>query len=456
MRYAPRLPAVLALLAHSRLTHSCSYDQASGTPCAVAPVAATAGDADEAPGGVVNLGGADLPTVYAVLSDWGGTNVTPYTTPGQLAAAGGMASVCSALSCKAVLSAGGNFLPHGLPGPAQAPASQLRVEATWRGVYSAASLAVPWYATGGAPDWEGNITAERALSVPSTASGALSWHFPQLWSSVELVVPPGYSTLQVLFVDTVTLLGELQPTPARRLRDFNTVADPPGLSALQWAWLTSMLNASTADWLLVVGNDPLYSAGAAGPAPGLARLLVPLLSAANVSLYIGGRDPVAQHFGPTAAAPLLDVIVVGNGASGNATQGTTLPNLAANPATLKFAYGNSAGFATLAFQLPQAASTQAQLEVTFYNSLGTALYSFTKNATRAGQQRPPAAKGAHGSRSGLLLLVLLVMLVAAGIVYVYAMPPPSNAPEPVKRKGVIREAVPLLQSQGPRFNTFSL
>jgi hypothetical protein len=36
-----------------------------------------------------------------------------------------------------------------------------------------------------------------------------------LWASLSLVVPPGYGTLQVIMLDTVTLLGELQP-PATR------------------------------------------------------------------------------------------------------------------------------------------------------------------------------------------------------------------------------------------------
>ena len=68
------------------------------------------------PGGVVNLGGTGLPAVFAVLSDWGGTNSTPYTTAGQVAASKAMNSVCSVNGCKAVLSAGNNFLPNGLQG----------------------------------------------------------------------------------------------------------------------------------------------------------------------------------------------------------------------------------------------------------------------------------------------------------------------------------------------------
>ena len=43
------------------------------------------------------------------------------------------------------------------------------------------ALEVPWYLTGGYMDWLGNITAERDLSVASTAAGSLTWHYPRAW-----------------------------------------------------------------------------------------------------------------------------------------------------------------------------------------------------------------------------------------------------------------------------------
>jgi hypothetical protein len=108
-----------ALLLLPMLARCCTYDENLGTSVqcnAPAPVAATAGNEDEAVGGVKNLGGAGLPAVYAVLSDWGGSGVAPFTTPGQVAASKALNAVCASQSCKAVLSAGGNFLPVGLPG----------------------------------------------------------------------------------------------------------------------------------------------------------------------------------------------------------------------------------------------------------------------------------------------------------------------------------------------------
>lgn len=54
--------------------------------------------------------------VFAALSDWGGQGQQPFTTPGQLASAASLGRVADSLRPKFVLSAGGNFLPQGLPG----------------------------------------------------------------------------------------------------------------------------------------------------------------------------------------------------------------------------------------------------------------------------------------------------------------------------------------------------
>ena len=175
-RAALRVAFALAAL---RCAFACTYDQAVGTglACAAAPLAATSGNEEDAPGGVVNLGGTGEPSVFAVLSDWGGQQVPPYTTEGQVVASKAMNAVCNAQACKAVLSAGNNFLPAGLPG--DAANASLRVNATWRAVYGLGpALAVPWYLTAGFRDWQGNVTAERALSQASTASGEMTWHYP--------------------------------------------------------------------------------------------------------------------------------------------------------------------------------------------------------------------------------------------------------------------------------------
>ena len=86
----------------------------------------------------------------------------------------------------------------------------------------------------------------------------------------------------------------------RHLLDFNIKTAPP-VSEEQWEWVAKTLNVSTADWLIVVGNSPVWSAGSYGPTWPLVQKLAPLMEANGVSLYINGRDQIMQHI--TCARP---------------------------------------------------------------------------------------------------------------------------------------------------------
>ncbi len=343
-------------------------------------------------------------------------------------------------------------------GTASSPVTQARFAATFSDVYGGALKSIPWYAVGSYQDWQGNITAERAMTDGPTGR----WQFPSLWHTFNVNVGPSYNMLQIVMVDTVTLTGEMlaNPVPAppgatppappgatppappappraaggssterdasteesaaavapssapagrrrrrrhrsaqhrRRLQDFNLRNNPP-VSTQQWSWLEHVVNTSTADWLVIVGNDPMYSAGAHGPTWGLVDALMPLLNARGAALYIGGRDPLAQHFAPPAAYPAVDSIVVGNGAAFNATMGAALPSGALCPAgSLQYSYSGGTGFATI--QITAAGRQPSTMTVTFYDASGTVLYSFSKLNLRVppGTRPPPAAKVANGN-----------------------------------------------------------
>ena len=93
--------------------------------------------------------------------------------------------------------------------------------------------------------------------------------------------------------------------------------------------------------------------GANGPNQELVSGLMPLLQQHGVALYIGGRDPLAQHFSPTTEFPAVDVVTIGNGAIANATMGAELPSAGICPVgSLQYSYGNTTGFMTVEF-VPQ-------------------------------------------------------------------------------------------------------
>jgi hypothetical protein len=63
---------------------------------------------------------AETLTFFAT-ADWGGQEVAPYTTPLQVEMAGAMGRVSASLHPKFIISAGGNFLPAGMPGARRTP-----------------------------------------------------------------------------------------------------------------------------------------------------------------------------------------------------------------------------------------------------------------------------------------------------------------------------------------------
>ena len=66
------------------------------------------------------------PTAFAAISDWGGTNVAPYTTPAQVAVAAALDTVVAKNNVEFVLSAGNNVIPNGLPGAWPRPRQRQR------------------------------------------------------------------------------------------------------------------------------------------------------------------------------------------------------------------------------------------------------------------------------------------------------------------------------------------
>jgi len=301
-------------------------------------------------------------------------------------------------------------------------------------------------------------------------------------------VPPTYNTLQIVMVDTVTLTGDMlnDPFPAppggwappppplapfaasdlsdtrdvdtgtgaapeaarrrlagagrgrsggRRLSDFNTKHNPP-VSSAQWEWLNHVLNTSTAEWLIVVGSDPVWSAGEHGPTWALVERLTPLLQAHGVALYLSGREPMLQHFSGGAEAPAVDFVGSGAGAAANATAARLLPSLPLCPAgSLQYAYGNGTGFVTVGLT-PGGGLTGSKaglMTVSFFDASGGLLYKFSKENQRTPpnfQHEDTAATAAPGSGVTSIAGTLFLVIGLGCLYFVYlTLAPPPPAPK---------------------------
>lgn len=210
--------------------------------------------------------------------------------------------------------------------------------------------------------------------------------------------------------------------PRRQLHDFDVNGNAPPISEAQWQWLEHTLGNSTADWLIVVGNDPVWSVGEHGPTWTLVERMLPLMEQAGVALYISGRDPIAQHLAPVPATGSVDFVGIGNGAVSNASQAADMPSLLLCPYnSLSFVFGQTTGFLQAAVSSPSG-STLTAMTVTFYDDAGAVLYNFTKG-------NPRAAKGfqvtSYNGRHTLTVLAVMFLTAAgllcgmAGYGYVY-------------------------------------
>jgi hypothetical protein len=96
-----------------------------------------------------------------LLGDWGGQDKTPYTEPGQVACAAGMAVTASQYGANAAFLLGDNFYSSGIHGSAY----DARFQETFEGVYTAASLQnIPFYVVAGNHDHAGNVSAQIAYT----------------------------------------------------------------------------------------------------------------------------------------------------------------------------------------------------------------------------------------------------------------------------------------------------
>eukprot|EP00475_Leptophrys_vorax_P036812 TRINITY_DN6280_c0_g1_i1.p1 TRINITY_DN6280_c0_g1~~TRINITY_DN6280_c0_g1_i1.p1 ORF type:complete len:581 (+),score=152.65 TRINITY_DN6280_c0_g1_i1:240-1982(+) len=94
-------------------------------------------------------------------------------------------------------------------------------------------------------------------------------------------------TVQMLFIDTIYL--------APHAIDSTPVDYPDLRNSEELAWIDEQLNASSADWIFVIGHYPLYSIGEHGDTVVLQGALKNLLEKYSVDAYICGHDHTLQH-----------------------------------------------------------------------------------------------------------------------------------------------------------------
>mmetsp|Transcript_10179 Transcript_10179/g.22637 ORF Transcript_10179/g.22637 Transcript_10179/m.22637 type:complete len:385 (+) Transcript_10179:147-1301(+) len=249
---------------------------------------------------------------FLAIGDWGGQASYPYYTEEQWETAQGMARVASAggmelddehdrPAASFVLSLGDNFYWNGLE---EGIDVETRYEMTFEKVYHHEELQLPWYIIGGNHDYCGDITKQLKFSeTPDTR-----WNFPdynhRIVREFSLNEDSPTIKLEIIMIDTIQLAGnECFPPESEFSAEYfappaGPAADEKSLNqaAVTIDWIKTALEESDADYLIVAGHYPIYSACSHGGTPELLNTLDPLLRQYGVTAYLSGHEHCQFHF----------------------------------------------------------------------------------------------------------------------------------------------------------------
>lgn len=218
------------------------------------------------------------------LGDWGVDNQKQYDV------AQAMSTWCGSHVCDFILNTGDNFYDHGVES-----ADDPRFNTTWRWVYDLPNIDDRiWFNSVGNHDY--GLVQDPELYQVDFGKTEPRWHLPWLWYDFQVV--EGDTSIHFIIVDTTALLSR-KHQPIEQL-----------------TWLNETLEASDADWKILVAHAPPYSAG--GHAPGTLTMrtyLVPVCEAYGVDVFLSGDEHNLEHITETDD-PSIDYVISGAGGRG--------------------------------------------------------------------------------------------------------------------------------------------
>jgi tartrate-resistant acid phosphatase type 5 len=186
------------------------------------------------------------------IGDWGGQDKKPYTTKAEVYIADYMGDVAKDIGSQFTIALGDNFYDDGV-----SDVYDKRFKETYEDVFTAQSLQSKWYPVCGNHDYHGNCSAQIAYT-----SYSKRWYFPDFYYTQVFTVPGTSVTLQILFLDTIILTGISDPyDPTIPLGGPLSLDD----AEKEWDWIEETLSKSVANWIIVCGHYPVWSAGKHGP-----------------------------------------------------------------------------------------------------------------------------------------------------------------------------------------------
>jgi tartrate-resistant acid phosphatase type 5 len=239
-----------------------------------------------------------------------------------------MALACQQVAAGFVISLGDNFYEDGV-----ASLDDPHWQQSFERVYAADSLQVPWYVILGNHDYHGSCAAQLEYGKTHPR-----WIMPARYYTRRHPIDKA-TNAECFYIDTSPMIQEYRTAP--NIMPHVTTQDVDA----QLAWLDQSLAASQAQWKLVIGHHPIYSAGSGhGDQLDMIRLVLPILQKHRVQAYFAGHDHDLQHL----KAGDMHLIISGGGSEhrpvnpipqtrfGQATSGFALASLRANELQVRF------------------------------------------------------------------------------------------------------------------------
>jgi tartrate-resistant acid phosphatase type 5 len=190
-----------------------------------------------------------------------------------------MGKTAAAMGSRFTVSVGDNFYENGVTG-----LDDPQWESSFEKIYTAPALYTPWRLILGNHDYRGNVQAQLDYSAESKR-----WNMPARYYSLSETLPDG-ARADFFYVDTSPFIKAYIGSKVN-ITGQDTDA--------QLAWLDKALTDSTAEWKIVIGHHPIYTAldgsdGADHDQPDLIARLNPVLLKHNIPIYVCGHDHCLQ------------------------------------------------------------------------------------------------------------------------------------------------------------------
>ena len=244
---------------------------------------------------------------FLVVGDWGRSG--EYM---QKDVAVQMGRAAHQLEADFIVSTGDNIYPNGV-----ASVYDPLWKRNFEDIYTSFSLMTDWYPVLGNHDYGGNVQAEIDYSSISRR-----WRLPSRYYSMEKKSDDGVTVLLV-FLDTSPFEKSYYSSKDDLFRSNINSQD----TTEQKRWLLQTLKSSKADWKIVFGHHPFYSAGKRKERTvDVAASLRPILESGGANIYIAGHEHHLQH---DQLTPSLSHFISGAGSEITPVTGNTLTRFVA-------------------------------------------------------------------------------------------------------------------------------